>query len=178
MQSLQMRWPVAAAMGLSMVTMASAPTAVAVLLHHVHLGDFFIQRATGQRDAEDGLLEFARFFLQAGGATVFALVVALDAVIGLIERAGQRHAGVGKLESFAIAPVLLGQTELGDAVVLDGFNRDQVHRIELVRHLEEHVAAVMLDSSRRKRGPGGVALCGLDLQERARSRFQSRRRRA
>ena len=106
MQSLQMRWPVAAAMGLSTVTMASAPIGIAVAFDGVHLGDFFFERAAGELDAEDAGFEGAVLFFKAGGAGVFALVVALDAVVGLVERAGEVGAGVGELEAFAMAPVV------------------------------------------------------------------------
>ena len=38
--------------------------ACAALLHFVELGDFFIERAAGEGDAEGTLFEFARFFLE------------------------------------------------------------------------------------------------------------------
>ena len=105
MQSLQMRWPVAAHIGLSMVTMAKRADRIAVLLGHVHLGDLLVERAAVQRDAEHGLLELAGLLAHARGAGVFALVVALDAVARLIERAREIRAGVGQLKAFAMAPV-------------------------------------------------------------------------
>ena len=58
--------------------------AVPVLLYDVELGNFFVQRAAGQGDVEGALFEFARFFLQAGRATVLGLVVALNAVMSLV----------------------------------------------------------------------------------------------
>ena len=119
MQSLQMRCPVAAAIGLSMVTMASAPIGIAVALHHIHLGDFLFERAAGERDAEDAGFERAVFFFEAGGAAILALVVALDAVVGLVERAGEVGAGVGELEAFAIAPVVRTELQLHEVVSLD-----------------------------------------------------------
>ena len=91
---------------------------VAVLLHHVHLGNLLVERAAGQRDAEHGRFERAVFFLEAGRATVLALVVALDAVVRLIERGRQVHARIGQLEAFAMAPVVLRQRQFRDAIYL------------------------------------------------------------
>ena len=148
---------------------------VALLLHHVHLGDLFIQRAARQSDAEQGLLELAGFFLQSGGAAVFALVVALDAVVGLIERACQPHARIGQMESFAAAPAFFGQAKLGDPVLRQSLHRDQMQGIQLVRHLEQNIAVVLLSSRFRQRGPGRIACGDLDLFQVLRLFFQPRR---
>jgi hypothetical protein len=78
---------------------------MAVIFEHVHLGDFFIERTTREFDAEDTRFVFAGFFFQASGATVFGLVVALDAVVGLVESAGEIGTGVGEFETFAVTPV-------------------------------------------------------------------------
>ena len=74
-------------MGLSTVTMASAPMGLPLLLDDIHLGDFFFERAAGEFHAEHAGFERPVLFAQAGGAAVLALVVALDAVVGLVERA-------------------------------------------------------------------------------------------
>jgi hypothetical protein len=121
--------------------------AIALLLHRVHLGNLFIQRAARQSDAEDGLLEFAVFFLESGGAAVFALVVALDAVVRLIDGARKAHARIGQMEPFAAAPGFLGEAKLGDSVLRQALHRNQMQRIKLVSHLEQNIA-VMLFSSR------------------------------
>ena len=81
---------------------------IAALLDHVHLGDFLVERAARQRDAEHRLLERAGLFLQAGRAAILALVVALDAVVRLIERALKSHAGIGQLEAFSVASMRFG----------------------------------------------------------------------
>ena len=143
MQSLQMRWPVAAAIGLSMVTTASAPMELPLLLHRVHLGDFLFERAAGQLDAEDAGFEGAVLFAQARGATVLALVVALDAVMRVVERAGQVRAGIGQLEAFALTPVIGGELDLDEAVVRDLFRRNEVVHVELVRRLKEDARAML-----------------------------------
>jgi hypothetical protein len=109
---------------------------VALLLHHVHLRNLFIQRATGQGYAKNGLLELAGFLFQAGGAAVLALIVALDAVIGLIERAFQTHPRIGQPEPFPFAPVFLGKAQLGDSAFVESLHRHQMERIQLVRDLE------------------------------------------
>src|SRR5690606_2438474 len=64
----------------------------AARLDQVHLGDFFLERAAGKRDAEIVALESAGFLRQPLRATILALVVAPDAVIGLIERADEVRA--------------------------------------------------------------------------------------
>src|SRR6267378_19392 len=96
MQSLQMRWPVAASIGLSTAMMPLAAS-----LHHVELGDLLLERAAGQRDAEHGVAEAigGRLFLEALRARVFSLLVAPDAVVRLVERADQVGAAIGQLES-------------------------------------------------------------------------------
>ena len=81
MQSLQMRCPVAAHMGLSIVTIASAPIGFPFLLGDVHLGDLLVERAAVQGDAEHGLFELARLLTKPGGTRVLHLVVALDAIV-------------------------------------------------------------------------------------------------
>ena len=109
---------------------------VAVLLDHVHLGDLLFERAAGERDAENAVLVLAGFLAQAGRATVLALVVALDAVMRLVERAGQVHAGIGELEALAM-PVMLGmELQLRHAVFEQRFDRHQMIGIDLVRDAE------------------------------------------
>ena len=50
-----------------------------------------------------------------------------------------------------------------------------MQRIQLVRHLEQNVAVVLLDSRRRKRGPGGIARGGLDCVPACSASFSSQR---
>ena len=115
---------------------------IAVLLDHIHLRDLFVQRTAGQRDAEHARLERAVFLLEPGRAAILALVVALDAVVRLIERGRQIHARVGELESFAMPQLFLRQRQPGDPVDLDRLHRNQMLHVELVRHLEQN-AVVM-----------------------------------
>ena len=128
--------------------MASAPIGLPCCLDQVHLGDFFFERAAGQRHAEDALLERAVFLLEPGGAAVLALVVALDAVVRLVERAGQIRAGVGQLEAFAMPPMVGEKLQL-DQTVLARFDGHQVMRIDLVGVLKKDAVLVLLL-------PGGV----------------------
>ncbi len=83
---------------------------VAVPLQRVHLGDLLFERAAGQRHAEGALLERPVLLLQAGRAAILVLVVALDAVPGLVERPGEVGAGVGQVEPLAV-PAVLGEPE-------------------------------------------------------------------
>src|SRR5208283_4983309 len=73
----------------------------------VELGDLFFQRAAGQSDAEGRSLETRRaavgvgLFAQARGAGILLLLVAPDAVMRLIEPAGEVGTGVGQGEALA-----------------------------------------------------------------------------
>ncbi len=129
---------------------------VALLLDRVHLGDFFFERAAGELDAEDAGFEGAVLFTKTGGATVFALVVALDAVVGLVEGAGEIRARVGELEAFAVTPVLARKLQLHEPVGLHFFRRHEVVHVELVRRLEEDAGAVFRFAFGRERGPRGI----------------------
>ena len=128
MQSLQMRWPVPAAIGLSMVTMASAPMELPFCLTTFISEIFSSSGQPASVTPKTLFLNAPVFLLQAGGATILALVVALDAVVRLIERAGQIHAGVGQLESFAMPPAMLrAARSLATPFICDGLHRDQMH---------------------------------------------------
>ena len=132
--------------------------AVAPRLHQVHLGDFLFERAAGERHAERALLERAGLAVfEAARAAVLALVVAPDAVIRLVERAGEIGAGIGQREAVAQAPLLLGQAQHGDAVLDHRLDRHEMIGIDLVRHLEEHARLVPFLALGRERRPGGVA---------------------
>ena len=136
--------------------------AVAALLDDVHLGNLFVQRTARQRDSENGLLEFARLLFQARRATVFALVVALDAVVRLIQRAAEIHASVSEFESLTIAPTILRQAQFYEPVLDDFLHRNQMEWIEFVRNFEENVRMVFANPGRRERGPSGVTGGGLN----------------
>jgi hypothetical protein len=57
MQSLQMRWPVAATIGLSMVMIGQRAERQPLALGGMELGNLFFERAAGERHAERALLE-------------------------------------------------------------------------------------------------------------------------
>ena len=130
---------------------------VALRLDQIHLGDFFVERATREHHAERTLLELAGFLLEALRAGILALVVAPDAVVGVVERAGEIGALIGQREAVARAPMRRRQLEHGDAVDDLGLDRHQMLRIDLVRDLEQHAALVGLLPLRRVCCPGGVA---------------------
>ena len=132
--------------------------AVAARLHQVHLRDLFLERAAGERDAEHAFLEGALLLLQAVRAAVLALIVAPDAVIGLVERADEIRAAVGQRKAVAAAPLVLGQPQHRDPVALDGLDRHQMMHVEPVRHFEQHAAPVLAPALGRQCRPGGVAL--------------------
>jgi hypothetical protein len=75
----------------------------AFALQQVHLRDLFVERAARQGDAERRSLEGAGLaVLQPARARILALVVAPDAVVGVIERAHQVEALVGKRKALAM----------------------------------------------------------------------------
>ena len=77
-------------------------------LELMELRNLLLQRAARQRHAERGLLESLcrRLLLQSRGTGVLALFVAPDAVVRLIERAGEVGAGIGEVEALAAAQVV------------------------------------------------------------------------
>ena len=93
-------------MGLSTVTMASAPMGLPFCLT-VFISEIF--SSSGQPASltpKTLALKEPSFSLKAGGTTVFALVVAFDAVVGLVEGELEIGAGIGELETFAMTPVI------------------------------------------------------------------------
>ena len=81
-------------------------------LRLVKLGNFFFQRTTRERYAERAFLERCRaasagtLFKQPLGAGILTLLVAPDAIVGVIQRALEIGALVGELEAFATAQFL------------------------------------------------------------------------
>ncbi len=85
------------------------------------------------------------------------MVVAPDAVVGVIERAGEIGAGIGEREAVAHAAMLGRQLEHGRAIDDFGLDRNQMVRIDLVRHLEQNAAFMPVPALQRVCRPGGVA---------------------
>ena len=104
MQSLQMRWPVAAHIGLSIDRDGERAERVALRLRpgaSRRSSPRAGSRRAGRRTAL--FLNAPVFSLRPGRAAVLALVVAPDAVVGLVERAGEIGAGIGEREALASA---------------------------------------------------------------------------
>ena len=144
MQSLQMRWPVAAAIGLSTAMMPSAASGSprAFTMWNSEIFSSSGQPASGTPNTVFLKLSGGRLFLQALRAGILALLVAPDAVVRLVERAGEIGAGVGEREAFAVAQVDPGHVRRRSRGGF-GVHRDQPHEVELVRRLEQHAAAVL-----------------------------------
>ena len=85
------------------------------------------------------------------------MVVAPDAVVGVIERAGEIGARVGECEAIACAPMRNRQLEHSHAIHDLGLDRNEVVRVDFARQLEQHAAFVPVLALRRVRCPGGVA---------------------
>ena len=136
---------------------AEGADGVAAGLDQIHLGDFLVERAAGERHAERRLLELAALLLQPLRAGILALVVAPDAVVGMIERTGEIGAGIGQREAVAQTAMRARQLEHGHAVHHFGLDRNEMVRVDLVRQLEQDAGLVQLLALRRMRRPGGVA---------------------
>ena len=133
-------------------------------LHEVELGDLFFQRASGEGHAELGFLIPAgrRLLAQALGAGVLALLVAPDAVVGLVQRAGEVGALVGQREAFAHAEVFIRKRVFRKTPRFGSVQRHEAHEVELLGHLEEYACAVFLLAGRDGGGPGCIACSGFE----------------
>ena len=143
MQSLQMRCPVAAIIGLSMAIVANAPSTLPCA-RSVCISEIFSssgQPASVTPNGDFWNCPVLRSFRPVA-AGILALRVAPDAVVDLVQRLLRVHPGIGQREAVAPAPVVLRQPQHRDAVALDGFNRNQMLRIEPVRHAEQRVAGM------------------------------------
>ena len=135
----------------------------------VELGNFFLERAARQRDAERALLERGRaaaagaLFLQPFRARILALLVAPDAVVRLVERADEIDTRIGELETCAAANM---RGLSGERATAAGGIRDHRHEpliVELVRRLEQHARPMQHFARGRQRGPCRVAQCQLEF---------------
>ena len=139
----------------------------ALALEEVHLRDLFLERAAREGHAERRLLERAGLaVLQAARAAVLALVVAPDAVVGVIERAHEIVARVGQREALAMAQQRPRQLHARHAVDHLGLDRHEMLEVELVRHLEQRPVAMTPLALGMMQRPGGVARQRLDLGRR------------
>ncbi len=135
----------------------------ALALELVELRDALLERAAVQGYAEGALLEFdaailRRFLLESLRARVLALLVAPDAVVGLVERARKLRAGIRQAEAFAPTDVVQGVNGIPRVrVCLHG---DQMERIHALGRVEQHAVAISPAALGRVRGPRAEALRG------------------
>ena len=135
---------------------AESADGVAAGHRQVEFGDLLFERAAVQGDAEVGLLELAGFLAKAGGAGVLALVVAVDAVVGFVEGAGEIGTRVREAEAFAVAPFVFGENEPGGVVFGDRLDGYELFELEFVRLFEENAGLVLFLAGLGVVGPGGV----------------------
>ena len=91
--------------------------AVAARLDEVHLRDLLVERAAVRALPRTRFcVKLPSFSRMPDAAAVLPLVVAPDAVIRLVERAGEVGAGIGQRKPVARPPVVLGQAQHRDAV--------------------------------------------------------------
>ena len=108
----------------------------------VELGDLFLERAAGKRHAERGLLERrgaaigGLLVAQARRARILLLLVTPDAVVRLVEAAGEIGAWVGQREPVAAAQMIVGEPHHLDAVTRLVLDRYEPHVVELARRPE------------------------------------------
>ena len=127
-------------------------------LEHVHLGDLLLERAAGEGDPEDAFAECsALLLLEALGAGILVLMMAPDAVVGVIQAERQIGTAVAQIEALAARRV--AQVDAHDfvAALLLGHHRHEAIGIELVRYLEEHARTVALLARGTEDRPGGIA---------------------
>ena len=130
----------------------------------VELRDLLLERAAGERHPEgtflERILEFRRagdlFFQKAVRAGVLPLLVAPDAVVRMIERTNEIHAGVGQREPVTAAQVAALELPRVDAAHVGDFERNELHRVDLARRPEEHADLVRGAALQGVRGPGRV----------------------
>ena len=106
MQSLQMRWPVPGAIGLSTTDHRQRRDRVAVLAQDVHLADLLVQRAAAQGDAERVLLHRAVSCRASPSSTSPSRARGSTCSSPPRRDLARRHAGVGQPEPVAAPPVL------------------------------------------------------------------------
>ena len=134
-----MRCPVPGHIGLSMHTSASAPIESPLALRQVHLGDLLVERAAVELDAERVRLDGARLRIaQPLGARVLVAIVAVEAVVDLVEHLREVDAPIGQPEAVALAAMLHGADDhllhhLRRALELDQIERVRRRVRELVR---------------------------------------------
>ena len=114
-----------------------------------------------QRHAEGALLEggapvLAGLLEQALGARVLALLMAPDAVVGLVERAREARAGVREREALAAPDVVQRVHDIAGLRIDVGPH--EVHRIDALGRTEEDAAAISAPSLGGVRRPRGEAL--------------------
>ena len=167
MQSLQMRCPVAATSGLSTAAMASAP------IEKPSLFSRFISEIFSSSGQPASVTPNGDFWnepvlrsLQPARAAVLALVVAPDAVVGVIERPHQVEAFVGQRKAFAMAQHRPRQLQARHAIDDFGLDRHEMLEVELVRHLEQRPVAVTLLALGMMERPRRVARQRLDRRRR------------
>jgi hypothetical protein len=138
---------------------------VPLALHLVHLGDFFFERASRQRNPKGTFLVFAGLLAKARRATVLALVMAFDAVSRLVKRPLEVGAGVGEMEPDSMTMVLVftPHRELDRAV--DDFRNmgHQMKQVDFLWEPEEDALAMLGPPLGSQDRPGRVVTRELKL---------------
>ena len=137
---------------------------VALTLDLVHLRDLLVEGAAGEGDAERGFFVLASLFLETLRTTILGLMVALDAVGSLVERALEVGAGVGEMEAFAVTPVVAREGKLVHAVDEDFVDRHEMQNIDLLGELEEDAVMMFGFAAGGKRSPSSILSGELELR--------------
>ena len=143
MQSLQMRWPVPGHIGLSIMTIASAPSASPSRSEQVHLGDVLVERAAVERDAERVLLHRAVLLVdRPRRARVLLALVAEEAVVDFLEPTSRGHAPIGQPEAVAPAPLHFRPGHLFGQLGARPLDLDQPRVVERFGHAQRRPSVV------------------------------------
>ena len=129
--------------------------AVAVAAQHVRFGNFFVQRAAVELDAQRVFLNLT-LFQQAGGAGVLLSLVTKEAVVHLLHRLALRHAPIGQLEAVAVAARIARAHDFFRMPRIGPLQRHQILVVQLFRLLERgkvRRARVQRRVKRQRLGP-------------------------
>ena len=110
----------------------------AVAAQDMHLGDFFVQRATGERDAErvlfQSLIRLAFLFREPFRTKIAIVVMAVNAVVHFGLHLAHAHAPVGQGKAVAQSARRFRPLDTKVRLFLDANGRDQAGIVAPLRH--------------------------------------------
>ena len=151
-----MRCPVPAHIGLSTAVIASAPMECPRCFTKTIFPPLSSSGHPASVTPKALFLNSPVFRLQASRARILFLVVALDAVLRLIQRGVQIHPRIGQLESLAMPPFVLRQRQPCDSAINETLDGNQMRHVQLMWDLKQDSSSMLLSARRRERSPRSV----------------------